>query len=79
MERFRFVHAFVRISRPLAALLAIYGLYAAIRYGVDFLNFMDVLITFQVKAFLFLVAGDLLDCFLSVEENTRRQAAGRPD
>ena len=75
MPRFQFLEIYIQLSRGLAALVALVGIVQAFQvWGLGFWMFLIALVTGLGMAFLILVGADVLACFKSIEENTRKGA-----
>lgn len=73
MPRFQFLELYIQLSRGVAALVALIGVIQSFRmWEFGFWAFAGTLVLGFVWAFLILVGADLLACFKSIEENTRK-------
>jgi hypothetical protein len=73
MERFPFLDLYIRIARILAVVVLVVGVIQAFRvWDFGFLTFLLALITACGAAFMILVGADLVACFKTIEQNTRK-------
>lgn len=73
MPRFQFLELYIQLSRGLAALVALVAVVQAFQvFHVGFFFFLLTLGTGLGMAFLILVGADVLACFKTIEENTRK-------
>lgn len=75
MPRFQFLEIYIQLSRGLAALVALVGIVQAFQvWSLGFWMFLITLVTGLGMAFLILVGADVLACFKTIEENTRKSS-----
>ncbi len=75
MPRFQFLEIYIQLSRGLAALVALVGIVQAFQvWSLGFWMFLIALVTGLGMAFMILVGADVLACFKTIEENTRKGA-----
>lgn len=75
MPRFQFLEIYIQLSRGLAALVGLVGIVQAFQvWSLGFWMFLITLVTGLGMAFLILVGADVLACFKTIEENTRKGA-----
>jgi hypothetical protein len=75
MERFPFLGLFIRLATVFAAVVALVGIVQAFQlWELGFWMFLVTLVTAVGSAFMILVLADALDCFRTIEQNTRKGA-----
>lgn len=75
MPRFQFLELYIQLSRGLAALVALVGIVQAFQaWNFGFWAFLITLVSGLGMAFFILVGADVLACFKTIEENTRKGA-----
>jgi hypothetical protein len=73
MPRFQFLELYIQLARVFAGLVAIVGIVQAFdMWSLSFWAFLITLVMGFGWAFLILVGADVLACFKTIEENTRK-------
>lgn len=73
MPRFQFLEIYIQLSRGFAALVGLVGIVQAFQvWSFGFWPFLLTLGTGLGMAFMILVGADVLACFKTIEENTRK-------
>jgi hypothetical protein len=73
MERFPFLDLYIRIARVLAIVVAVLGTVQAFKlWDLGFWTFVISLAMALGVAFMILVGADIVACFKTIEQNTRK-------